>query len=81
MFFFEKKNQKTFITWFRVAGSSEPNKQKFFASFFQKRSLSLTSYLLSALFNEGTRSVRSHVNVPASASGERPKWPYAVVGT
>jgi len=36
MFFFEKKNQKTFasrVRWLRVRDS----KQKFFASFFQKR--------------------------------------------
>jgi len=42
MFFFEKKNQKTFIclAWghWRTR-ASEPKEQKFFASFFQKRSL------------------------------------------
>jgi hypothetical protein len=41
MFFFEKKNQKTFDTWFGVsleaAACSETNYQKFFVSFFQKR--------------------------------------------
>jgi hypothetical protein len=38
MFFFEKKNQKTFewLSHFRPAAHA--NVQKFFASFFQKRS-------------------------------------------
>ena len=31
--------------------------------------------------NAGARSVLSHVNVPLSSSGSRPKWPYAEVGT
>jgi hypothetical protein len=42
MFFFEKKNQKTFVCWslwedMGFAGRRQ-SKQKFFASFFQKRS-------------------------------------------
>jgi hypothetical protein len=42
--FFEKKNQKTFaLTRFHLARCSltgaEPKEQKFFASFFQKRTL------------------------------------------
>jgi hypothetical protein len=36
MFFFEKKNQKTFIA-LRAAGEACAKSQKFFASFFQKR--------------------------------------------
>jgi hypothetical protein len=44
MFFFEKKNQKTFVRWSMletyVAIRARQNRQKFFASFFQKRSLS-----------------------------------------
>ena len=35
----------------------------------------------SAAFRPGTRSVFSHVKVPFSGSGSRPKWPYAEVGT
>jgi hypothetical protein len=39
LFFFEKKNQKTFGPWRRAGRTSAgPNEQKFFASFFQKRS-------------------------------------------
>ena len=34
-----------------------------------------------AAFSPGTRSVFSHVKVPLSPSGSRPKWPYADVGT
>jgi len=44
MFFFEKKNQKTFsrCVWHRCAlgAQCQPHEQKFFASFFQKRSSS-----------------------------------------
>jgi hypothetical protein len=36
-FFFEKKNQKTFIHEVGGWGSTRQNVQKFFASFFQKR--------------------------------------------
>jgi len=39
MFFFEKKNQKTFAswhTWPNSTGAAYANEQKFFASFFQK---------------------------------------------
>src|SRR5277367_2761452 len=54
MFFFEKKNQKTFVCWSsRGAHSSSkgmPNRQKFFASFFQKRRFFLLCY--AALSNE-----------------------------
>jgi hypothetical protein len=38
MFFFEKKNQKTFAHWLSLSGEAQPRIQKFFASFFQKRS-------------------------------------------
>jgi penicillin-binding protein 1C len=38
MFFFEKKNQKTFVSWSRLLQQAHPKIQKFFASFFQKRS-------------------------------------------
>jgi len=37
-FFFEKKNQKTFGHWRTPLDRLSPNIQKFFASFFQKRS-------------------------------------------
>jgi hypothetical protein len=36
MFFFEKKNQKTFVRWLARKVMSAPE-EKFFASFFQKR--------------------------------------------
>jgi hypothetical protein len=36
-FFFEKKNQKTFATWFALPERRAINVKKFFASFFQKR--------------------------------------------
>jgi hypothetical protein len=42
MFFFEKKNQKTFAGWHtrpRPKWTARATQQKFFASFFQKRSL------------------------------------------
>jgi hypothetical protein len=39
MFFFEKKNQKTFMFWARAGSNVRDSAQKFFASFFQKRSL------------------------------------------
>jgi hypothetical protein len=43
-FFFEKKNQKTFIcSGFGVSGWAQPNEQKFFGSFFQKRTASFPS--------------------------------------
>jgi hypothetical protein len=42
MFFFEKKNQKTFASLRTLVEMSATAKQKFFASFFQKRSLSAT---------------------------------------
>jgi hypothetical protein len=38
MFFFEKKNQKTFATWRTLPDGPATAVQKFFASFFQKRS-------------------------------------------
>jgi hypothetical protein len=41
MFFFEKKNQKTFATGLGGASNSATNKQKSFASFLQKRRLFL----------------------------------------
>jgi hypothetical protein len=46
MFFFEKKNQKTFVTLARSGSTLGANNQKFFASFFQKRSLLLLAFLL-----------------------------------
>jgi hypothetical protein len=39
MFFFEKKNQKTFAPAVRASRNARALVQKFFASFFQKRSL------------------------------------------
>jgi hypothetical protein len=50
VFFFEKKNQKTFICFGRhrvaLSGSGTAgNSQKFFASFFQKRSPSFSTQL------------------------------------
>jgi hypothetical protein len=38
MFFFEKKNQKTFDPAVRGGRNARAGVQKFFASFFQKRS-------------------------------------------
>jgi len=40
MFFFEKKNQKTFTSLGVRCGEVRDSEQKFFASFFQKRSSS-----------------------------------------
>jgi len=49
-FFFEKKNQKTFALWTRHAGQgAHPNEQKFFGSFFQKRTSFSSPSLCSAL--------------------------------
>jgi hypothetical protein len=42
MFFFEKKNQETFDSWGASVRPYVIKKQKFFASFFQKRSASLS---------------------------------------
>jgi hypothetical protein len=39
-FFFEKKKQKTFPNWATGAETSTVKDQKFFASFFKKRSAS-----------------------------------------
>jgi hypothetical protein len=54
MFFFEKKNQKTFPTMSFQALSAAPRGEKFFASFFQKRSASfletLYAFVLVILF-------------------------------
>lgn len=36
---------------------------------------------LKALRSAGTRSVVSQVKLSSDASGSRPKWPYAAVGT
>jgi len=38
MFFFEKKNQKTFVPWRTPVERLGLKYQKFFAAFFQKRS-------------------------------------------
>jgi hypothetical protein len=49
MFFFEKKNQKTFALARPLPGESsaatatKPNEQKFFGSFFQKRTFFTSS--------------------------------------
>jgi hypothetical protein len=45
LFFFEKKNQKTFVCWLGAAAGSDPNLQKFFGSFFQKRTPSLSALI------------------------------------
>jgi hypothetical protein len=39
-FFFEKKNQKTFATWRALPERGATAVQKFFGSFFQKRTTS-----------------------------------------
>jgi hypothetical protein len=39
VFFFEKKNQKTFALWFRAAASSEPTVKSFLLLFFKKEVL------------------------------------------
>ena len=54
MFFFEKKNQKTFAPFARSLAQaavpvSAPYLQKFFGSFFQKR----TTYLFASIYPEG----------------------------
>jgi hypothetical protein len=43
-FFFEKKNQKTFDLLKRDAATARDSTQKFFASFFQKRSAFFNYY-------------------------------------
>jgi hypothetical protein len=48
MFFFEKKNQKTFATWRTPPDRTATEIQKFFASFFQKRSAFFLILLWSA---------------------------------
>jgi hypothetical protein len=45
MFFFEKKNQKTFTSCASVKQAGSPEEQKFFASFFQKRRPSFLPFL------------------------------------
>jgi hypothetical protein len=40
-FFFEKKKQKTFIRLLPAGHTPQPHLQKFFGSFFQKRTASL----------------------------------------
>jgi len=46
-FFFEKKKQKTFICLVDAAGTIDThrNEQKFFGSFFQKRTASLVLFM------------------------------------
>jgi hypothetical protein len=39
--FFLKKEAKTFVHWRTRCSNAHPNKQKFFGSFFQKRTASL----------------------------------------
>jgi hypothetical protein len=46
MFFFEKKNQKTFGYWISPVRPAHSNIQKFFASFFQKRSACFTASMI-----------------------------------
>ncbi len=70
MFFFEKKNQKTFSPWRMRPKATHANWQKFFASFFQKRSLSF--YSLSSIITPltaGTSTARKNrsANAPYSA--------------
>jgi hypothetical protein len=59
VFFFEKKNQKTFATWPRslaqAPGTDSGRKaQKFFGSFFQKRTACLPFLAASAFRNART---------------------------
>jgi len=49
MFFFEKKNQKTFDSLMHYAAKTRDRNQKFFASFFQKRRACLSYVVMSAL--------------------------------
>jgi cytochrome c len=49
VFFFEKKNQKTFDFLIRIAATARDSNQKFFASFFQKRSACFSYVVLCAL--------------------------------
>jgi hypothetical protein len=44
-FFFEKKKQKTFTNWATGGATSTDQDQKFFGSFFQKRTAFLASFL------------------------------------
>jgi hypothetical protein len=53
--------------------------KSFLRRFFLKKRL--LTYRPNADLSDGTRSVFSQVNVPSSASGVRPKWPKAEVGT
>jgi hypothetical protein len=43
MFFFEKKNQKTFILWFALPATSRSKRAKVFWFFFSKKNIFLTS--------------------------------------
>jgi hypothetical protein len=55
MFFFEKKNQKTFASLGRASQERpKPNNQKFFASFFQKRSSFFNFSIDNPDFSQGT---------------------------
>jgi hypothetical protein len=63
MFFFEKKNQKTFATWSRAGRTGAAlNVQKFFASFFQKRSPSLC---------RSSRNVMQYAPPPDRINGDK----------
>jgi len=42
MFFFEKKNQKTFATWVRVLQPAAPTDKSFLLLFFKKEDLPST---------------------------------------
>jgi len=58
VFFFEKKNQKTFNNE-RCLETSRPYYQKFFGSFFQKRTLALLFLLLTAV-NDPSEMLPDH---------------------
>jgi Flp pilus assembly protein TadG len=63
MFFFEKKNQKTFGPGPSLSGKAAANMQKFFASFFQKRSPSSNLAERSSMLSNLARCRRGAVSV------------------
>jgi HupE / UreJ protein len=65
MFFFEKKNQKTLVTLARSGPTLGANKRKFFASFFQKRSL-LLAFLLFPVVALAHSASTAYLQVDAS---------------
>jgi hypothetical protein len=42
LFFFEKKNQKTFATWLDLSGESGPSHKSFLLLFFKKEEFSFS---------------------------------------